>query len=157
MSAKASFQPSSSKWFLWSIYGWTNPVYTYWDNTPGGKGWHTEFYIVCYTDEPPSAFMTYDKNLVAIGSVEADGQTYDCYHTPGPRPQWWAVNHTKTLTPSVNIKTIFDYWRSKGLANEAVVDLGWALEGFPGTGGKLRLTDVKIPHLAGGPTSGTPH
>lgn len=69
MSAKASFQPISNKWFFWSIYGWTNPVYTYWDNTPGGKGWSTEFYIVCYTDEPASAFMTYDKNLVSIGSV----------------------------------------------------------------------------------------
>jgi hypothetical protein len=51
----------------------------------------------------------------------------------------------------VNIKKIFDYWRSKGLANESVVDLGWALEGFPGTAGKLQLTDVKIPHLGQGP------
>ena len=147
MSARASFQPSSSKWFLWSIYGWMNPVYTYWDNTPGGKGWSTEFYIVCYTDEPSSAFLTYDKNLVSLGRVDVDGVTYDCYHRPGDHPQWWAVNEAKTWTPSVNIKKIFDYWRSKGLDNEYVVDLGWALEGFPGTGGKLEMTDVKVPHL----------
>lgn len=155
MSTKATFQPSSSRWFDFSIYGWTNPTYTYWSNTPGGKGWNTEFYIVCYTDEPPSAFLA-DKNLKPIGSIDVDGHIFDCYHTPRAfQAQWWAVRRSKTWTPSVNLKKIFEYWRSKGLANETIVDMGWAMEGFPGTGGKLQLTDIQIPHLGPG-ASGAP-
>jgi hypothetical protein len=154
MSTNGTFTPSSSAWFDFSIYGWTNPTYTYWSNTPGGKGWNTEFYIVCYTDETPAAFLA-DKNLKPIGSVVVDGQTYDCYHTPRDfQAQWWAVRRPGSWTPSVNLKKIFEYWRSKGLANEAIVDIGWAVEGFSGTGGKLQLTDIQIPHL--GPDASAP-
>jgi hypothetical protein len=153
MSAKGTFTPGNDHWFYWSIYGWTNPVYTYWGNTPQGKGWNTEFYIVCYTDQPQSAFLA-DKQLVPIGSVVVDGVTYDCYHTPRAfQAQWWAVRNPKTWSASVNVKKIFEYWRSKGLADESVVDIGWAVEGFVGTAGTLQLNDIKIPDLnPGSPT-----
>lgn len=145
MSAKGTFTPTNAHWFYWSIYGWTNSVYTYWGNTP--KGWNTEFYIICYTDQPRSAFLA-DKQLVPIGSVDVDGVTFDCYHTPRAfQAQWWAVRRSKTWSPSVNIKKIFDFWRSKGLADESVVDLGWAVEAFTGTAGSLQLNDIHIPNL----------
>jgi hypothetical protein len=148
MSAKGDFTPTKPNWFDWSIYGWTNPTYTYWGNTP--KGWNTEFYIVCYTDEPKSAFMA-DKQLVSIGSVDVDGVTYDCYHTPRAfQAQWWAVRNPKSWNASVNVKKIFDFWRSKGLADEYVVDIGWAVEAFPGTAGTLKLTDIVVPNLKSG-------
>jgi hypothetical protein len=155
MSANATFTPGNDHWFYWSIYGWTNPVYTYWGNTP--KGWNTEFYIICHTDQPKSAFDA-DKKLVPIGSVDVDGATFDCYHTPRDfQAQWWAVRRPKTWTPSVNVKKIFDFWRSKGLPNESVVDIGWAVEAFPTTAGSLQLHDVHIPNLnPGSPAAASP-
>jgi hypothetical protein len=148
MSTQATFTPATSHWFFWSIYGWTNPTYTYWSNTP--KGWNTEFYIICHTDEPKSWFDS-DKELVPVGSVDVDGVTFDCYHTPRPvGAQWWAVRRAKTWDPSVNLKKIFDFWRSKGLADEYVVDMGWAVEGFTGSAGTLKLTGIVIPNLKTG-------
>jgi hypothetical protein len=146
MSANAAFTPTSTSWFDWSIYGFTNPTYTYFSNT--ANGWANEFYIVCYSDEPVSSFQA-DPTLVSIGSVTVDGVTYACFNNAGgSQSQWWAVRTTKTWNPSVNISEIFAYWRSKGLGNEYIVDLTWALEGFSGTGGALQLTNIQIPNLA---------
>jgi hypothetical protein len=144
MSTNATYTPTSAAWFYWSIYGWTHSSYTYWGNTP--NGWNNEFYIVFYTDMTKAAIET--NGCVSIDSVVVDGVTFDCYNTPrAAQSQWFAVCRSKTWNASVNLKKIFDYWRSKGLANEYVVDLGWALEGFVGSGGTLQLTNVNIADL----------
>lgn len=146
MSATATFTPATDHWFYWSIYGWTNGPYTYWSNTP--SGWNNEFYIIFHTDRPTADFLT-DKGVVGIGSVNVDGVTFDCFRTPRTsQSQWFAVTRSKTWNASVNLKKIFDYWRSKGLADESIVDLGWAVEGFIGSAGKLQLTNVTIPNLS---------
>ena len=146
MSTSATFLPTTNHWFYWTIYGWTNGPYTYWGNTP--HGWNNEFYIIFHTDRPTADFLT-DKGVVGIGSVDVDGVTFDCFRTPRTsQSQWFAVTRSKTWNASVNLKKIFDYWRSKGLANEAIVDLGWAVEGFIGSAGKLQLTNIAIPNLS---------
>ena len=145
MSVKANYTPTTDHWFYWSIYGWTHSSYTYWGNTP--HGWNNEFYIIFYTDKFKEAFLN-DKVEHPIGSVTVDGQTFDCYNTlRANQSQWLAVCRTKTWSGSINLKKIFDYWRSQGLADEYVTDLGWALEGFQGSAGDLKLTDIKIPNL----------
>ena len=146
MSTKAVFTPTTDHWFYWSIYGWTNAKYTYWSDAPGG--WNNEFYIIFHTDRPTKDFVT-DKGVVAIGSVEVDGVTFDCFRTPRQnQSQWFAVSRSKTWSASVNLKKIFAYWRSQGLGNESIVDLGWAVEGFIGSAGKIELTDIHIPNLS---------
>jgi len=146
MSTACTFSPTTNHWFYWAIYGWTNGTYTYWGNTP--SGWNNEFYIIFHTDRPTADFVT-DKGVVAIGSVDVDRVTFDCFRTPrSNQSQWFAVTRSKTWNASVNLKKIFDYWRSKGLANESIVDLGWAVEGFIGSAGKLQLTNVTIPNLS---------
>jgi hypothetical protein len=145
MSTDAVYTPAVYGWFYWSIYGWTHSSYTYWGNTP--KGWNNEFYIIFYTDKTTAAFLS-DKGEIPIGSVDVDGVIFDCYKTPrANQSQWLAVRRNKTWNSSVNLKKIFDYWRSKGLADEYVVDLGWALEGFVGSAGTLQLTNIQIPNL----------
>jgi hypothetical protein len=145
MSTDAVYTPKTNHWFYWSIYGWTNPNYTYWGNTP--HGWNNEFYIIFYTDKPRSDFLA-DKTEVDIGSVTVDGVIFDCYKTPrASQSQWLAVCRSKTWPASVNIRKIFDYWRSKGMADEYVVDLGWALEGFIYSSGTLHLSNINIPNL----------
>jgi hypothetical protein len=146
MSTNATFTPTSNRWFWWTIYGWTNPVYTYWSNTKGG--YNNEFYIIFHTDQPTDDFAK-QKGLVAIGNVAVDGVTYDCFKTPRPsQSQWFAVARVRTWKASVNLKKIFAYWRTQGLGNESVVDLGWAAECFAGTGGKIEMKDVVIPDLS---------
>jgi hypothetical protein len=146
MSAKAVITPTTDHWFYWSIYGWTNAPYTYWGNTP--SGWNNEFYIIFHTDRTTKDFLT-DKGVVGIGSVEVDGVTFDCFKTPREhQSQFFAVTRSKTWNASVNLKKIFAYWRTQGLGNESVVDLGWAVEGFIGSAGKLQLTDIHIPDLS---------
>ena len=146
MSTDATFTPATDHWFWYAIYGWTNGDYTYWGNTKGG--WNNEFYVIFHTDEPTADFLK-DKGVVAIGNVTVDGVTFDCFRTPrAVQSQWFAVTRSKTWSASVNLKKIFDYWRSQGLGNEAIVDLGWAVEGFSGSAGKLQLTNVVIPNLS---------
>ena len=146
MSAKAVFTPTTDHWFYWSIYGWTNADYTYWGNTK--SGWNNEFYIIFHTDRPTKDFLT-DKGVIAIGSVDVDGVMFDCFKTPRDnQSQFFAVTRSKTWNGSVNLKKIFAYWRTQGLGNEAIVDLGWAVEGFIGSAGKLQLTEVTIPDLS---------
>ena len=145
MSTDAIYTQKVYAWFYWSVYGWTNDKYTYWGNTP--HGWNNEFYIIFYTDKTREAFLT-DKTETPIGSVTVDGQIYDCYNTiRASQSQWLAVRRAKTWGGSVNLRKIFDYWRSKGLADEYIVDLGWALEGFQGSAGTLQLTHINIPNL----------
>jgi hypothetical protein len=145
MSTDALYTPKKYAWFYWSVYGWTHSSYTYWGNTP--HGWNNEFYIIFYTDKTRAAFLA-DKGCVAKGSVTVDGVVFDCYETPRPvQSQWLAVRRSKTWGGSVNLKKIFDYWRSQGLADEYVVDLGWAMEGFVGSDGTLQLTHISIPNL----------
>ena len=152
MSTQAVFTPTTDHWFYWTIYGWTNDPYTYWSNTPGG--FNTEFYIIFHTDRPTKDFLT-DKGVVAIGSVDVDGVTFDCFKTPRARQsQFFAVTRSKTWNASVNLKKIFAYWRTQGLGNESIVDLGWAVEGFIGSAGKLQLTDIHIPNLSATPPAG---
>ena len=148
MSTNAVYTPDKYCWFYWAIYGWTHDKYTFWGDAGGApKGWDNEFYIVFYTGKTRAAFLE-DKGCVSIGSVDVDGVTYDCYSTPRPiQSQWLAVRRSNSWSGSVNLKKIFDYWRSKGLANEYVVDLGWALEGFNGSAGKVELTNIIIPNL----------
>jgi hypothetical protein len=145
MWTDAIYTPKKYAWFYWSIYGWTHDKYTYWGNTP--HGWNNEFYIIFYTDKTRAAFLA-DKGCVEKGSITVDGQIYDCYETPRPvQSQWLAVRRAKTWSGSANLRKIFDYWRSQGLADEYVVDLGWALEGFAGTDATLQLTHIHIPNL----------
>jgi len=153
MSTDAVYTTDDNHWFYWSIYGWTNKDYTYWSNSQGGKGWDVEFYVILYTEKPRSEFLK-DKGCQDIGSVTVDGVTYDCYKTKFENStQWLAVRQNRTWSGSVNLRQIFDYWRSKGLADEYIVDLGWALEGFGGSTGILQLTNIKIPNLKMGTTS----
>jgi len=147
MSTDAVYTTPDNHWFYWSIYGWTNKDYTYWSNSQGGKGWDVEFYIIQYTEKPRSEFLK-DKGCEDIGSVIVGGEGYDCYKTKFENStQWLAVRQKRTWSGAVNLKPIFSYWRSKGLGNEYIVDLGWALEGFGGSTGTLQLTNTVIPNL----------
>jgi hypothetical protein len=151
MSTDAVYTTDDNHWFYWSIYGWTHKEYTYWGNAQGGKGWDVEFYVIMYTEKPRSEFLK-DKGCEDIGSVTVDGVAYDCYKTKFENStQWLAVRRDKTWSGSVKLKQIFDYWRSKGMGNEYIVDLGWALEGFGGSTGTLQLTNIKIPNLTAPP------
>jgi hypothetical protein len=150
MSTDAVYRTDDNHWFYWSIYGWTNKDYTYWGNAQGGKGWDVEFYVIQYTEKPRSEFLK-DKGCEDMGSVTVNGVAYDCYKTKFENStQWLAVRRDRTWSGSVDLKPIFDYWRSKGLGDEYIVDLGWALEGFGGSTGTLQLTNIKIPNLAAG-------
>jgi len=150
MSTKAAWSPGNGGWFYWSIYGWTHGAYTNWGSAKAPKGHDNEFYIVFFTQMTPKAILA-QKGCVAIGSVEADGMTFDCYKTIREhQSQWLAVCRTNTWNPapSVKLRKIFDYWCSQGLdANQYVVSLFWALEGFGGSAGRVNLTNICIPNL----------
>ena len=145
MSTHATYTSTTKHWFYWAIYGWTHRDYTYWGNTP--NGWDNEFYVVFYTDMKKANILS-QPGCVEVGSVTVDGVVFDCYHTPrAHQSQWLAVCRSNTWNAAVDLKKIIAYWRSKGLGNEYVVDLGWALEGFSPSIGKVQLTDISIPNL----------
>ena len=53
-------------------------------------------------------------------------------------------------TGSIDLAQAFAFWRSKGLPNEYVVDLTWAVEAGAGAGsqsGEAQLTNVVVPAL----------
>ncbi len=136
---------STTKWYIWSIYGWTHSQNVKW---PKLNGWNNEFYVVFKTTVNTGPGSGY----VSIGNVTIDGTVFDCYTHDMPwgttnQTQWMAVSRDPSWSASVDLKKIFAYWRSKGLPNEYVVDLTWALEGGAGSSGKLSLSDVNIPAL----------
>jgi len=64
--------------------------------------------------------------------------------------QWVLEARTPTWSGSVDLAKAFAFWRSKGLPNEYVVDLTWALEAGAGAGassGEVRLTNIVVPTL----------
>ena len=148
MSTNASMKdlttPGSS-WYIWSIYGWTHAKNTKW---PMRKGWNNEFYIVFKSTVNTGLGSGY----VSIGSVSVNGVIFDCFTHDMPwgtssQTQWMAVSRKPSWNASVDLKKIFAYWRSQGLANEYIVDLTWAFEGGAGSSGKLSLSNLKVPKL----------
>ncbi len=150
MSARAAFTPKTSAWFFWSIYGWTHPTYTYWGSEDAPDGFAYEFYIVFYTQQTREAFLA-QPGSEPRGTVTIDGVVFDCYFVRREHfSQWFAVRRADTWNPrpSINLRAIFDYWRTQGLEDDQyVLSLAWALEGFSGSAGKLELTEIVIPEL----------
>lgn len=71
--------------------------------------------------------------------------------TPPNGWQWVLEARAPSWTGSVDLSKAFAFWRSRGLPNEYVVDLTWALEAGAGAGatsGEVQLTRVVVPPLA---------
>ena len=74
---------------------------------------------------------------------------------PPPVPLATAVERSDVFARKL-VAAIADF-APEGLAqmgvidtkDEAIVDLGWAVEGFIGSAGKLQLTNITIPNLSG--------
>ena len=83
--------------------------------------------------------------------MDFDGYVHDMpWGTPN-QTQWVIEARNATWPGSVDLSKAFAFWRSKGLANEYVVDLTWALEAGAGAGsssGEIQLTNVVVPTLA---------
>lgn len=149
MSTSASMTQlvsTKTNWYIWSIYGWTHQQNIKW---PKENGWNNEFYMVFRTTLSPGSHDEY----TSIGSVSVDDVVFDCYTNDmswgtANQTQWLAVARNPSWSASVDLKKIFAHWRSKGLPNEYVVDLTWAIEGFAGSSGNLSLSNIVIPQLA---------
>jgi hypothetical protein len=136
------------QWHMWTIYGWTHEANVPW---PKDDGWNNEFYVVFHTTctQPQAG----DGGHRSIGSVTINGAVFDCYTNSMAwgttnQTQWMAIARNPSWTASVDLKKVFAYWRSKGLPNDYVVDLTWAIEAWEGSSGNLSLSNVNIPRLA---------
>ncbi|HSZ40694.1 MAG TPA: glycoside hydrolase family 11 protein [Trebonia sp.] len=130
VSYSASFSPSGDAYL--SLYGWTtSPL--------------VEYYITDdWSGYDPSSGATY------MGSVNADGGTYDLYEDQRVNEpsiegtatfeQYWAVRTSSVTSDTIDTSTIFSAWASHGM------DLGTfnyqilATEGFNGGSGSSSVT-----------------
>jgi len=105
ISFTGTYSPNGNSYL--SVYGWTrNPL--------------VEYYIV-------ENFGTYDPSTGAtkLGSVTADGSTYNVYHTKRVNQpsiegtstfdQFWSVRTNKRSSGSVNVQAHFNTWAQTGL------------------------------------------
>jgi hypothetical protein len=141
--------------YIWSIYGWTHSEYAGWTSP---NGWNNEFYVNFRSwngswsgpnTDPRAGYVPLGS--VTIDGVEFDGWLHDMpWGTPN-QTQWVIEARNPTWTGSVDLAKAFAFWRSRGLPNEYVVDLTWALEAGAGAGptsGEIQLTRVAVPSLA---------
>jgi hypothetical protein len=138
---------------MWSIYGWTHAENAGWVSP---NGWNNEFYVLFRSwNASYRGPATSGGGYVAIGSTTIDGVVFDGYIHDMPwgtpnQTQWVLEARTPTWSGSVDLAKAFAFWRSKGLPNEYVVDLTWALEAGAGAGassGEVRLTNIVVPTL----------
>jgi endo-1,4-beta-xylanase len=140
----ASFNPSGDAYL--SLYGWTtSPL--------------VEYYITDdWSGYDPSSGATY------MGSVNADGGTYDLYEDERVNEpsiegtatfeQYWAVRTSSVTSDTIDTSTIFNAWSSHGM------DLGsfnyqiLATEGFNGGSGSSSVTLGSSSSGGGGGGSG---
>jgi endo-1,4-beta-xylanase len=141
----ASFDPSGDAYL--SLYGWTtSPL--------------VEYYITDdWSGYDPSSGATY------MGSVNADGGTYDLYEDERVNEpsiegtatfeQYWAVRTSSVTSDTIDTSTIFSAWASHGM------DLGsynyqiLATEGFNGGSGSSSVTLGSSSSSGGGGGSGS--
>jgi endo-1,4-beta-xylanase len=117
------------------VYGWTqNPLIEYYivDSWGGGR--------------PPGS------RGERLGSVEADGGTYDIYRTqqvdkPSIEPnvttfyQYWSVRTSKRSCGTISVGKHFDAWESVGLDMGRFYEVSFVVEGYRSTGsGDVRLS-----------------
>jgi hypothetical protein len=155
MSTNAEARDVTSGGFLiWSIYGWTHSENAGW---PSPHGWNNEFYVTFRSwNGSYNGPNTHGGGYVPIGSVTIDGVDFDGYVNDMPwgtpnQTQWVIEARNATWPGSVDLSKAFAFWRSKGLPNEYVVDLTWALEagaGAGGSSGEIQLTNIVVPTLA---------
>ncbi len=141
--------------YIWSIYGWTHSENAGWASP---NGWNNEFYVNFRSWNASSGGSNTDPRFgyVALGSVVIDGVTFDGFMNDMPwgtpnQTQWVLEARNPSWSGSVDLSKAFAFWRSRGLPNEYVVDLTWALEAGAGTGsssGEIQLTRIVVPALS---------
>lgn len=155
MSTLAAARDVGTGGFLiWSIYGWTHADYAGW---PAPNGWNNEFYVSFRSWNGSHRGPNTDprNGYVPIGSVTIDGVLFDGFIHDMPwgtpnQTQWVIEAREPSWSGQVDLSKAFAFWRSKGLPNEYVVDLTWALEagaGAGGSSGEIQLTQVVVPPL----------
>ena len=154
MSTTAEAKDVASGGFLiWGIYGWTHSDHVAW---PSPNGYNNEFYVTFRSwNGSYNGPNTQGGGYVSIGSVTIDGVDFDGYVNDMPwgtpnQTQWVIEARNASWTGSIDLAKAFAFWRSKGLPNEYVVDLTWALEagaGAGGSSGEIQLTSVVVPTL----------
>lgn len=146
-------QVAEGGFVMWSIYGWTHAENAGWVSP---NGWNNEFYVLFRSwNASYRGPATSGGGYVAIGSTTIDGVVFDGYIHDMPwgtpnQTQWVLEARTPTWSASVDLAKAFAFWRSKGLPNDYVVDLTWALEAGAGAGsssGEVRLTNIVVPTL----------
>ena len=91
------------------------------------KGWNKRVSdIVMHTGKTRNEALPWrTRGAVDIGSVNVDGEVFDRLQrspVPSQSHAGSAVRRSQTWSGSVNLRKIFDYWRSQGwMANEYVV------------------------------------
>jgi len=141
--------------YIWSVYGWTHAEDSGW---PAPNGWNNEFYVIFRSWNASSGGSNTDPRFgyVPIGSVTIDGVRFDGFTNDMPwgtpnQTQWVLEARNPRWSGSVDLAQAFAFWRSKGLPNEYVVDLTWALEAGAGaepSSGEIQLTNIVVPPLS---------
>ena len=84
-----------------------------------------------------------------IGEVTTNGSVYKCYRAYLTRnPGFWqylAFRVDKRSSGTVRLKTIMDFWRSKGMANDYVIEIGVGEENFNAGRGTWEGRNIVIP------------
>ena len=82
-----------------------------------------------------------------LGQVTTNGSVYRCYRslTGAGHEQYLAFRSDKRSSGTVSVKAIMDFWRSKGLPNQYVVEIGVGEENFNAGSGTWEATDIIIP------------
>lgn len=82
-----------------------------------------------------------------LGQVTTNGSVYDCYRslTDIGHMQYLAFRVDQRSGGTTSVKAIMDFWRSKGMPNEYVMEIGVGEENFNAGGGTWEATDIVIP------------
>ena len=117
------------------IYGWLGPNPN--DFAPASIEWYV---IDDYNNKWGENAEEY------LGQVTTNGSVYDCYRGPHlGHIQYLAFRLDKRSSGTVSVKAIMDFWRSKGMPNDYVVEIGVGEENFNAGGGTWEGTDIVIP------------
>jgi endo-1,4-beta-xylanase len=125
----ANYQPNGNSYL--AVYGWTqNPLIEYYIVDSWGS-WR-----------PPGT--------TAIGTVTADGGTYDIYRSlrnnmpsiEGNKTfyQYWSVRRAKRTSGTITVATHFNAWKQFGLNMGSFYEVSLVVEGYQSSG----QADVKV-------------
>ena len=121
---------------------WNNMIYGYWGANPTEFA-SVEYYVIDSQD------LFWFGDYEELGQVTTNGSTYTCYRRDyrSSRGFWQyiALRDNQRSSGTVRLKTIFDFWVSKGAPNDYVNEISVGCENFNGGAGVWEANGLIIP------------